>query len=114
MQKAVDNSIKNNVDYEFDHRVITADGEVRWIRERGRVVYNEDGKPVKMLGVAQDTTSKHKLIEDLAVTRSTMEGILHAAPVGIGLSIDRVVQFSNNNMCEITGYSKKRTGRTQC
>lgn len=107
LQKAVDNSIKNNVDYEFDHRVITADGEVRWIRERGRVVYNEDGKPVKMLGVAQDTTSKHKLIEDLAVTRSTMEGILHAAPVGIGLSIDRVVQFSNNNMCEITGYSKK-------
>jgi len=106
LQTSIDKSIKENKDYELDHRIITPDGNVRWIRESGRVFYDADGKPERMLGVSEDVTKKYDLIVELAKTQSTLESILHAAPVGIGLTIGRVIQFTNGNMESITGYTK--------
>ncbi|PLX68795.1 MAG: chemotaxis protein CheR [Denitrovibrio sp.] len=103
---AVDDAVKNDSEYEYEHRIITPNGEEKWIRESGKVVFSADGTPEKLLGVARDITKKYDLISDLAHTRSTLEGILHAAPVGIGLSVDRIIQFSNENMTAITGYTQ--------
>jgi PAS domain S-box-containing protein len=43
-------------EFEIDHRIVRADGGVRWIHTRGRVHYDPAGKAVRMIGIAADVT----------------------------------------------------------
>lgn len=42
--------------YEYEARVIRPDKSIRWIRTRGKVVYDKDDKPARMLGTLMDIT----------------------------------------------------------
>jgi signal transduction histidine kinase/DNA-binding CsgD family transcriptional regulator len=44
--------------FAFEHRVPLPGGRVRWISSRGRVVTDDAGTPVRMLGTAQDVTER--------------------------------------------------------
>ncbi len=43
-------------EYEFDHRVLLASGQLRWLRGRGVVERAPDGEVVRMSGTTQDVT----------------------------------------------------------
>ncbi|MHC5749031.1 MAG: PAS domain-containing protein, partial [Nostoc sp.] len=47
-----------NTNYEAEYRVIHPDGKVRWLVGKGRSIYNEAGKPVRMLGVVIDISDR--------------------------------------------------------
>jgi PAS domain S-box-containing protein len=49
-------------DYEAEFRVVRADGEVRWLVSRGRVLHEDDGRRSRMVGVNFDITER-KLTE---------------------------------------------------
>ena len=42
----------------FDHRIVLPDGGVRWTQSRGRVVTDHEGRPLRMVGTAQDVTER--------------------------------------------------------
>ncbi len=42
--------------FEFNYRIITAQDEVRWVVSKGRLIRNEAGKPVRMIGITIDVT----------------------------------------------------------
>jgi diguanylate cyclase (GGDEF)-like protein len=42
--------------FQTDHRMVRDDGEVRYIRWRGRIENDEFGKPLRCIGTAQDVT----------------------------------------------------------
>jgi PAS domain S-box-containing protein len=42
--------------YSIDHRIILPQGEERVVHEQAEVTYNDDGKPVQMVGTVQDIT----------------------------------------------------------
>jgi PAS domain S-box-containing protein len=70
--------------FAFEHRVLLPGGRVRWILSRGRAVTDESGRPIRMLGTAQDITERklqeaelqrlnaelHARLEDLAASRA--------------------------------------------
>jgi PAS domain S-box-containing protein len=77
---AVNACVAGVAPYEIEHRVVWPDGTVRWLLERGAVLPDAAGKPLKMLGVVQDiddrkrfqlalTESEHRLREAQALTR---------------------------------------------
>jgi PAS domain S-box-containing protein len=47
----------------FDHRIVLPDGSVRWTQSRGRVLTDDSGTPVRMVGTAQDITERKRLDE---------------------------------------------------
>ncbi len=50
-------------EYETEYRTTFPDGSLHWIRARGRAIFDEAGRPERMLGVGIDITS-NKLAED--------------------------------------------------
>ena len=44
--------------FTVQHRVLLADGGVRWVRGNGKVVRDDQGHPVGMIGVSQDITDR--------------------------------------------------------
>ena len=61
-----------------EYRIVRdADGEVRWLHSRGRVVHDADGRPLRMLGTCQDVTEQ-KLAQQALSHRA-----LHDALTGL-------------------------------
>jgi PAS domain S-box-containing protein len=82
--ETIERADAENAPFAFEHRVLLPDGRVRWILSRGRAVTDESGKPIRMLGTAQDITERklqeaelhrlnaelHARLEDLAASRA--------------------------------------------
>ena len=45
-------------EYRYAHRIVRADGVVRWVDARGRFFYDAEGTPVRMLGAFVDVTDR--------------------------------------------------------
>jgi diguanylate cyclase (GGDEF)-like protein/PAS domain S-box-containing protein len=76
--------------FDFEHRIVRPDGEVRWIHRRGEVVRGEGGEPLRMIGTVQDITEEkalegrleyqatHDLLTDLPNRRLFMDRVEQA------------------------------------
>lgn len=62
IEAAVADAIKFRKPYDLEHEVLRRDGSRRWVRERGDVVLDASGAPVRILGTVQDIT-EHKAAE---------------------------------------------------
>ena len=55
----------DRIDAISEFRILLPNGVVHWVQAHGRVVYDTDGKPVRVLGVNTDVTHRHSLEEQL-------------------------------------------------
>jgi hypothetical protein len=62
IRKKMDAALYEVEPYDFEHRIVRADGEVRWIHRRDEVVREEGGEPLRMIGTVHDIT-EHKALE---------------------------------------------------
>jgi PAS domain S-box-containing protein len=52
-------SVDKHHPYDIQHRIITKDGEEKWVREICFTEYDEDGTPLRSLGIVHDINSQH-------------------------------------------------------
>jgi diguanylate cyclase (GGDEF)-like protein/PAS domain S-box-containing protein len=62
IRKNMDAALYEGEPYDFEHRIVRPDGEVRWVHRRGEVVRGEGGEPLRMFGTVHDIT-EHKALE---------------------------------------------------
>jgi signal transduction histidine kinase len=63
--------------YEDEFRVVRADGQVRWLAAKGRVVRDRAGRAVRMLGVNIDVTDRREAEDRLRVMDRKKDEFLH-------------------------------------
>ena len=56
--EAVATCIAGHGDYDIEYRIVTAAGEVRWLKIRGKPFYGSDGVPSRLAGIAIDVTDR--------------------------------------------------------
>jgi signal transduction histidine kinase len=61
VQKTVARANDEGDPFRFDHRIVLPDGNIRWLQSRGRVIVDAAGRPVRMVGTAQDVTERRRL-----------------------------------------------------
>jgi PAS domain S-box-containing protein len=88
------------------HRIILADGRVRWQRWSDRAIFDEHGILTEYQSVGRDVTDQKLAEEALLESETSLASIFRAAPVGIGLVSDRVLIRVNDRICEMIGYSQ--------
>ena len=62
---AVDAALNGGPPYDVEFRIIRPDKSVRFVHSRGRLIYDEAGKPVRMLGMTQDITERKRAAKEL-------------------------------------------------
>ncbi len=62
---AVGAAMHGGGEYQFEHRLIRKDGEIGWIRSRGKVVFDETGAPLRLHGTGLDITASKRTEEAL-------------------------------------------------
>ena len=58
VRQAIDLSIAEVSPYEAEFRIAQPDGSFRWIRGKGKVLSDNSGKPVRMVGINADITKR--------------------------------------------------------
>ena len=59
--EAIESSTKLGSDFNVVHRTIRPDGTLRWLSGTGRTLLDEDGQPLRAVGISQDVTERHTL-----------------------------------------------------
>ncbi len=70
---AVNACVENGKEYNIHHRCVWPDGTVRWVLERGDVVRDSKGNPLRMLGVVQDITELKNTQDNLQLAKDEAE-----------------------------------------
>ncbi len=98
-------SSKTLTDFEFEYRMIAADGRTVWLNDVVNVV-TENGAPQVLRGFMTDIT-KRKAVEDaLQDSRALLDSYIATAPVGMAI-FDSKFRYTNINeaLADINGVS---------
>jgi PAS domain S-box-containing protein len=72
------NNIKTSLNredgkYENEFRLVRPGGEIAWLYERGRMERDEDGRPVRLIGLSQDISARKQMENRLRELNETLE-----------------------------------------
>jgi len=98
--------LENNLKYDVEFRIKrTNSKEERYIRSVAALEYNEEGNPIRILGVMQDITNLKKIEEDLRVSKENLRITLQSIGDGVIVTdINENVQLLNDSAQDMTGW----------
>ncbi|WP_456424370.1 PAS domain-containing protein [Lutibacter sp.] len=100
-------SLKDKTPYLVEHRILLPSGDVKYVLERCKTYYNDEGIPTHSIGTILDITNQYKLKDTLrkseekyrAIVENTSEWIWEMDGTG-------VIIYSNSVVEQILGYSR--------
>jgi PAS domain S-box-containing protein len=92
--------------YSYEARVVRPDHSIGWIRTQGKVVFDNDRQPLRMLGTMMDITELKQAEEALKESERRFRTVADTAPVMIWMSDpEGACIFLNRCWSEYTGIS---------
>ncbi len=113
-RRKIDQAIEKKIDLVDDYRIILPGGEVRWIREIGKLTCAGD-QPLRMNGLCMDVTERKQAEDALKKSEEKFSKVFTASPEAISIASleDGRYLDVNDLFCKITGYSRSEIiGRT--
>jgi PAS domain S-box-containing protein len=85
---ALKEALKSGI-YFYEVRIIKPDGNIAWIRTEGKVLFNADGAPVRMLGTLLDITEERESREQIMRSERLFRSISLNIPNSLVLVFDK-------------------------
>jgi len=90
-----------NIDFRLRHR----DGSYRWIFSSAKLITDESGKPIKVVGSHVDITQRKRMEEQLRQSEMRFSQVFAHSTLGmIIVSRDNRIEAVNNALCGMLGY----------
>ena len=100
--------------YEVECRLITPEGQIVWLLDKGRLRLDPVTGEEHLSGVCFDITERKRALEEREQALRTLNNLVAAAPLGIAL-LDRELRFHlvNAPLAEMNGHSiEAHVGKT--
>jgi PAS domain S-box-containing protein len=97
---------KKETRWEDEYRFLCADNTYKYVSDKGYLIKNKNGEPIKMIGAMQDVTSQKqeelrlKLLESV-ITNTTDSVVITEPDAKTG---DQLIIFVNEPFIKMTGY----------
>ncbi|MBW8243597.1 PAS domain S-box protein [Muricauda oceani] len=103
----VNDAIAGVKDFDTIFRVKWPSGEARWIRAEATVIRDEQGTPLKMIGINEDITALKVTQLQLLKSEESLQGTLENSSIGMALVATNGKFINvNQSLCKSLGYSK--------
>ncbi len=88
--------------YENEYRTIgITDGKLRWVRSKGKIIFDAEGKPLRFTGVIQDITRQKEILTSLQLQSL----VLDRMDEGVSVSDENgIILLTNSAEDEMFGY----------
>ncbi|MDY6982176.1 MAG: PAS domain-containing protein, partial [Pseudomonadota bacterium] len=94
-------------EHHIEYRIIRPDGTLRWLEGRGRILRDEAGVPMRMLGLCTDITERKAAEHALQESETRFREIADTAPAILWITDDSArVTFLSRGWFEFTGQSE--------
>lgn len=106
-------AVKNGKIFELDYRLVTKDGAIKWVHDRGQAVYGLDGKAQYVDGLLFDFTDRKKVSEELKKEKELSQKYLDlvGAIVVVMDSEGKVLLVNNKGLEVLEGESRGVLGK---
>jgi PAS domain S-box-containing protein len=91
---------------EWEYRFIRPDGEIRWIYSKAKIIRDENGRALHMVGTDLDISRRKEMEEALRETEDRYRTFCEATFEGIAISGDGKYLDCNEQFQRMTGYSR--------
>jgi PAS domain S-box-containing protein len=113
VKQGIVTGLKTTQSYLDEYRLSKKDGGVLWVQVRGQIFNTPDGKIDHISGVIHDITEQKQAEQSLKQSEGLLNSIFRSAPIGIGVTYDRVLGLTNDYLTRIVGYGcHELTGKT--
>ncbi len=100
--------LKENGYAEREIRIISKKGELKWLYNKWKMIYDQDNNPVRVEGIIRDITKRKKAEEKLKYNENRYQTIFNSVPVGIMVEDEKGnILEVNQVLCEKSGYSRE-------
>jgi PAS domain S-box-containing protein len=91
--------------YEVEYRVAGTGPDPRWVAARGRALFDETGRPVRMIGVSLDITEHKQRETALRDSEERFRAMLEALPqIAFVIRTDGIAQYYNRHFTDYVGH----------
>ena len=95
-------------EYEFEYRMLTADGGTLWLRDVV-TVETTDGQPIILRGFMFDISELKEAQQQVELRERQLRGLLETAPdASILVRADGTILFANNQVEAVLGYAPEQ------
>lgn len=104
----VKNALRENKDYNTSYRAVWPNGEVRHIRAKGKVIFGENNKPYKMIGMSWDITKEQETLDALRDSEKRFQLATEGSSAGIWdwKDVNQEEVWWSPRVYEILGYEE--------
>jgi PAS domain S-box-containing protein len=107
VNQAYTDSLKNRTPYTIVHRLLMADGRIKYVQEQCQTFYDEQSQPIRSMGTVQDITERKQAEIALADSErrlSTLIGNLPGFVYRVRNDPNYTPEFLSQGVEAITGY----------
>jgi PAS domain S-box-containing protein len=104
----ISEAIAGRKKFDLDYRLVNRSGEIVWVHEAGRGVYDKDGKVLFVDGIVTDISGKKKAEDKLRETRTLVKNLTSNLTGAVSRSLyDEyfTTKYYSEKILDITGYS---------
>jgi len=93
---------------EREFRIITKEDNVKWIHDKGKIIYDDKNKPLRIEGIMREVTNRKIAESKLKYSQKLYKTIYESAPLGIIIENEKgdIIEV-NEAMSEMSGYDKE-------
>lgn len=98
-------SVENKTIYYIEHRLLMEDGRIKYVQERGKSTYDENGKPLRSVGTIYDITKLKQTENALQKSNDKFRALVETTQDFIWeVTADAIYTYCSPQIINILGY----------
>jgi PAS domain S-box-containing protein len=91
----IDEALRQKTILNSDYRIVLPDGQIRWINAIGEGKYDDQGRPIRMIGICRDITDNKKVEESLRESEERYRELVQSSPEAVIVHRDGQFLYAN-------------------
>ena len=100
--KAFEYSLQTGEPLDFDVRLVTNEGMLKYCNAKGKVIQDEFGEPIRFIGTIMDITERKQLTNTITRSRALLQSVIDTAPALIyAFDLEQKLIIANNALANL-------------